>query len=81
MGFYVRLAGEHRRDISLTSQAVWRGIERQNPFKANLSEPYLSPCFEGDGYRTLQEEDRVSFEIVQGPKGPQSASVAKVEGI
>lgn len=34
----------------------------------------------GDGYRTLQEGDRVSFEIVQGPKGPQAANVVKTEG-
>ena len=32
----------------------------------------------GDGYRTLQEGDRVSFELVQGPKGPQAANVVKV---
>ncbi len=32
----------------------------------------------GDGYRTLQEGDRVTFEIVQGPKDPQAANVVKV---
>jgi cold shock protein len=32
----------------------------------------------GDGYRTLQEGDSVEIEIVQGPKGPQAASVVKI---
>lgn len=33
----------------------------------------------GDGYRTLEEGDRVEFEIQKGPKGPQAAEVRKVE--
>ncbi len=28
----------------------------------------------GDGYRTLQEGDRVSFELVQRPNGPQAGT-------
>lgn len=35
----------------------------------------------GDGYRTLKEGDRVSFEIVQGSKGLQASNVVKVERI
>jgi cold shock protein len=33
----------------------------------------------GDGYRTLKEGDRVRFELVEGPKGPQADRVEKVE--
>jgi CspA family cold shock protein len=35
----------------------------------------------GDGYRTLKEGDRVSFELVQGSKGPQAENVVKVDSI
>ncbi|MCK9539508.1 cold-shock protein [Dokdonella sp.] len=31
------------------------------------------------GFRSLQEGQRVSFEIVQGPKGSQAASVQAAE--
>ena len=33
---------------------------------------------EGDGFRSLAEGDRVTFEVTQGPKGPQAASVRKM---
>ena len=33
---------------------------------------------QGDGFKTLDEGDRVQFEVQQGPKGLQAANVQKV---
>ena len=33
---------------------------------------------QGDGFKSLAEGDRVSFEVTQGQKGPQAASVNKI---
>ncbi|MCW8860204.1 MAG: cold-shock protein [Deltaproteobacteria bacterium] len=33
---------------------------------------------QGDGFKTLNEGERVSFEVTQGEKGPQSANVHKM---
>ena len=32
----------------------------------------------GDGYKTLNEGDKVSFEVTRGPKGLQATGVTKV---
>lgn len=31
----------------------------------------------GDGFKTLAEGQRVDFELIDGPKGPQAANVSK----
>ncbi|HID40427.1 MAG TPA: cold-shock protein [Calditrichaeota bacterium] len=33
---------------------------------------------EGDGYRTLEEGDRVEFEVAEGPKGLQANKVKRI---
>ncbi len=36
-------------------------------------------AIQGDGYRTLNEGQNVSFEVEQGPKGLQATQVSVVE--
>ena len=31
-----------------------------------------------DGFKTLNEAQRVEFEVTQGPKGPQAGNVTKI---
>jgi CspA family cold shock protein len=35
-------------------------------------------AIQGEGFKTLNEGDRVSFEVVKGPKGPQAENVRKI---
>ena len=35
-------------------------------------------AIEGSGYRNLEVNDKVEFEVTQGPKGPTAANVRKV---
>ena len=32
----------------------------------------------GEGYKMLNEGDKVQFDVEQGPKGPQAANVSKI---
>jgi len=35
-------------------------------------------AIQGAGFKTLNEGDRVEFEVVEGPKGKQAANVTKL---
>ena len=35
-------------------------------------------AIEADGYRSLEEKQRVSFEVTQGPKGPQASNIRSI---
>lgn len=34
-------------------------------------------AIQGEGFKSLREGQEVSFEVVQGPKGPQATNVTK----
>ena len=36
-------------------------------------------AIKGDGFKTLQQDEKVTFEIIQGPKGLQASNVLAVE--
>lgn len=36
-------------------------------------------AIQGDGFKTLAEGQRVNFELIDGPKGPQASNVSKAE--
>ena len=35
-------------------------------------------AIQGDGYRNLDENQKVEFDVTQGPKGPQASNVRPV---
>ncbi len=36
-------------------------------------------AIQGDGFKTLEEGQRVEFEITQGPKGEQATNVSRIQ--
>jgi len=37
-------------------------------------------AIQGSGFKTLNEGERVEFEVVQGEKGPAAENVTRIEG-
>ena len=35
-------------------------------------------AIEGSGYRNLEENDKVEFEVTSGPKGPSASNVRRI---
>jgi CspA family cold shock protein len=59
----------------------WFNAEKGFGFIAQSGGPDLFVHYseiEGHGFRSLEENQQVEFEVVQGPKGPQAANVRAV---
>ncbi len=64
-----------------TGTVKWFNADKGYGFIAQDGGPDVFVHFsavQGAGYRTLAENDKVEFEVTQGPKGPNAANVRKV---
>lgn len=52
------------------------GFLEKEGFEQDIFVHYSS--IQGEGYKTLNEAEEVTFDIVQGEKGPQAANVVRV---
>ena len=59
----------------------WFNAEKGFGFIAPTEGPDVFVHFseiQGSGYKSLEENQQVEFEIVQGPKGPQASQVRAI---
>lgn len=59
----------------------WFNAEKGFGFITQENGPDLFVHFsaiEGDGYRNLDENDQVEFEVTSGPKGPNASNVRRI---
>jgi CspA family cold shock protein len=74
--------GQERRDCFMATGTVkWFNSEKGYGFISQETGPDVFVHFsaiEGSGYRNLEENDKVEFEVNQGPKGLQAANVKRL---
>ena len=64
-----------------TGTVKWFNSEKGYGFISQEDGPDVFVHFsaiQGNGYRNLEENDKVSFEVNQGPKGLQASNVARL---
>jgi CspA family cold shock protein len=74
--------GHGRRDLLVATGTVkWFNPDKGYGFITREDGPDVFVHFsaiQGEGYRNLDENQQVEFEVTEGPKGPQAANVRPV---
>src|SRR5436309_12496235 len=75
-------AGQERRELQVATGTVkWFSSEKGFGFISQEDGPDVFVHFSaisGEGYRNLEENQKVEFELTQGPKGPQASNVRPI---
>ena len=64
-----------------TGTVKWFSSEKGFGFISQADGPDVFVHFSaiaGEGYKNLEENQKVEFEVTQGPKGPQASSVRPI---
>jgi cold shock protein len=73
---------QERREQHMTTGTVkWFNPEKGFGFITREDGPDVFVHFSaiaGDGYRNLEENQKVEFDVSQGPKGPQASNVRPI---
>jgi len=75
------LATERRVLLMAVGTVKWFNAEKGFGFITQESGPDVFVHFsaiEGGGYRSLDENDKVEFEVTAGPKGPNASNVRRI---
>ena len=70
------IAGKERGTVKWFSPEKGYGFIERDSGEGDVFVHYSAIV--GEGYRNLEEGQRVSFDVVQGQKGPQAANVSPV---
>jgi CspA family cold shock protein len=72
---------EERRFVLMTGRVKWFSAEKGYGFleREDGGDVFVHySAIHGQGFRTLNEGERVQFDIVEGDRGPQAANVVRL---